>query len=813
MKHKSAIERTISIKIGLIFLVVILYFCGVFIYSFNLKRDIDARKQDVERSYQILARTNRLISSLQQAQGITNAYLESPRRIYRQQYDSISSDIFTQIAEMKAALPGENREELLDNIHSLLDERNALVHRLSRQFRTGNPLQEIDRKLDAAYNKPEENTVVVLTDTDSTVVVHEKKKFWTRLRGLFSPQHAADTTIYITETEKDMSVRTGVDTAAYSDLKTVTQEVATTYSVKMQNIEHQVKSIVVAEQNISSQISLLLSRLHLEALQIYRGGVGKSEELTRTVFLFSVTSGAFSLLLILLIILLIINDLKKGEQARSDLVNEKQRTENLMESRHKLLLSVSHDIKTPLSSMMGYIDLWALDKPSEIRKRQIRSARNSGNHILNMLSNLLEFSRLEQNSGKLNLSCFNLIELSEETMEMFRPLTAEKDIHIAFHNHAPAPCFVETDYTVLKQILINVLSNAIKYTPSGSISLELDAAAAEVSFKISDTGVGIGSEDIDDVFKPFSRMENALKAEGSGFGMYVTKGLVDSLGGHIGIQSEKNVGTTVTIRFPLTRLEGVYSAEQQTILSADGQLCRNLLIIEDHAALGNMMREYLEQQGYVVTLCATVNEIRVQLENLSAFDIVFTDMELLHVTGKDVLRAIRKRGSQIPVWLMTAHGDYNLSRALADGFGGFVTKPVSMEKLVRLLSGGENGEKVEKQSSSPLSARFPLLASLFDGDDEAMREILEKFVETSREDSRKLMEQIRRGNFTEAAKLCHKIHPLLSQLGANHLCSALLRMDTLRGETEAAYPAWKEELTQTVESLDSFAGEIEKKWL
>jgi signal transduction histidine kinase len=167
-----------------------------------------------------------------------------------------------------------------------------------------------------------------------------------------------------------------------------------------------------------------------------------SEKAPQRVFRFAIVVGALSIFFILIIYFFIIDDLNKGQKARADLVKEKQLTEELIESRHKLLLSVSHDVKTPLSSMMGYMEMWDSEESDENKKRQLQSARNSGKHILNMLTNLLEFSRLQQNSAKLHYSQFNLIELMEDITRMFQPLTDEKSLDLKLENLDSSPLYI-----------------------------------------------------------------------------------------------------------------------------------------------------------------------------------------------------------------------------------------------------------------------------------------------------------------------------------------------------------------------------------
>ncbi len=804
MKKNDTPEHTIRIKIGLIFLVVILYFCNIFIYSYTLKKNIDTQEKEIARSYQTLSSTNHLISSIQHIQDITNTLLFSPDPLFNQYYDSLYNDISRQIREMQSISSTKSQDTLLQNIHILLGEKNALVSKLAGQFRSQNPLKELTKKIENI-----QDSSVVATNQSTTVIVKEKKDFWSRLKNLFAPQSAVDTTIRVTTIEKD-TLKSGVDKETVADLKETTQKASQYYSSHLQGIEKQVRDLVLSEQEISLQLSQLLTRLHQETIETARKGISESSRLTRQIYIFSIASGVFSLLLILTFILLIINDLNKGQKARRDLIKEKLLTEKLMESRHKLLLSVSHNIKTPLTSIMGYMDLWKSTETSGDKKRQIQSALNSGKYILTMLTNLLEFSRMEQNSKKLNLSHFNLTEVAEEVIGMFRPFAETKNLQLEFDNQLENPFIVETDYTLLKQILSNLLSNAIKYTIQGKVVLSLKKGEGEkVIFTVTDTGIGIDEKDLPEIFKPFSRIQNPLKEEGNGFGMYVTKGLTEALNGTITITSEKGKGTRVTVELPLKKTAVATLSDNKNPTENNQTIAHRILIFEDHPALANMLREVLKQIGHEVTLCTNDTHIEESIKNLSNYDIVFTDMELQNTTGKDILALIKESHPEIPVWLMTAYDDYTEEKALSEGFDGFITKPVDIEKLLEILS----QNKKRETSPIPLATHFPLLASLFDEDEKAIKEILATFVKTTYEDIEKLKQMIEENNFEGAQHLCHKIHPFLAQLNAEYLCSVLRKMDQLRGQDDAAFPQWKEELGKTIKELQTFADKINNDYL
>lgn len=826
MASKRSPEQRIRVKIGLIFLVVILYFIGVIAYSSGLKKNIDTQKEMIDNSYRVLSYSDQLILSVQQAQEILNQYLVNPRRAYRIQYDSISEDISRQINNIQSTPSGKEQTALLEDIDSLLQEKNRIVVRLLNQFRSENPLLELDRKIET-YDDIIQDSLIVTTNQDTTVVeAPGQRSFWGRLRHLFDPANQPDTVITITRTEQEAHSSSRVDTIRYTDLKNITREASESYTTQIARIERQVRELLLAEQHISLHISQLISRFYTGAIETTRIGTDNSEALTRRIIGFAITVGMASVLLILIIIFFIADDLNKGQRARVDLAREKQLTEELIESRHRLLLAVSHDIKTPLSSMMGYMEIWENEETRDQKKRQLRSAQNSGKHILSMLNNLLEFSRLEQNSGKLQLSQFNLIELMEDIISMFRPFTKEKGLNLKFNNKISDSFFIETDYTVLQQILINIISNAVKYTLDGSIFIHL-SYQKQLIITITDTGIGINKQDIPKIFKPFSRISNPLKTEGSGFGLYVTKGLVDSLKGELELESEQDKGTTITIRLPIKEASNKQVLpDHKAFHSENNSYYTKVLLFEDDASLGNLLLEFLIHQGYKVKLCSDPRDVKGFIRVISSFDIVFTDMQMAGTTGKEILAKIRQNRSDIPVWLMTAYGDYTVERALEEGFSGFITKPISMNKLLTILNGDEKNRhsseedtfKTKDNSNSgetnkPLSNRFPLLSAMFAHDETAIKDVLAGFVESSSQDTNELRTLIQRGEFIPAQQLCHRMHPFYQQLNAEHLCGNLHKMDELRGQDESSYTNWKEELLETLDRIDQFREEVKTKWL
>ena len=809
MESNSSPEQRIRIKIGLILLVVILYFVGLFLYSGRVREEIRQQKVEMEQSRQLVSLNNQLIRSIQLAQEMLNSYLLSPRKRWVQEYDSITLEIEQQIKDVKKLTSDTESELLLEDVDTLLQEKQLIGERLIQLIRSQNPITTIDNKIET-FDEMVRDTIVVTTSQDTVRTLESSKRnFWGRLKNLFDPKQDVDTTVTIAHVQQEAWSASRLDTVIYSDLKQITREATENYTTRMAGIEQQVRGLIFAEQNISLRISHLITQYYHEAMEKSKKGADKSEALTRRIFSFALTVGILSLLLILFIVLLIVNDLNKGQKARGDLIREKQRNEQLIESRHKLLLTVSHDIKTPLSSMMGYMEMWESDEMKDERRRELNSARSSARHILNMLSNLLEFSRMERNRGVLRKNRFDMHVLMEDILDMFYPLAEEKGLQLRYQNHLPHPIDTDSDQTLLKQILVNVISNSVKYTPEGIVTIDL-RHEKQLVVTITDTGIGIGEAELKEIFKPFSRVGNPSKSEGSGFGLYVTRGLVEALKGEITLSSEKGKGTCVVIRLPLELFEENSTTNNSHVYTSGGITAEKILIFEDDPSLGNMLREYLSRQGCKVKLCSDPRDVNGFVRVVSSFDLVITDLQMREVSGTEILRFIQDKDPLIPVWLMTAHDDYTPERAMAEGFAGLLAKPVRLEKLLTLISGNYKGERKDITGSED---PFPGLTALFGNDREAIREILGEFVESADKDMSTLSDMIDSHRYREAQQICHRIHPFYSQLGAETLITEMRRMDRLREEEEDAWPEWEDALRVTVKQVREFIAAIRRNHL
>ena len=291
-------------------------------------------------------------------------------------------------------------------------------------------------------------------------------------------------------------------------------------------------------------------------------------------------------------------------------------------------------------------------------------------------------------------------------------------------------------------------------------------------------------------------------------------------------RSEKGAGTIVTVKLPLKHVTDIIPEESDSEINTyvNKNIYSKVLIFEDDITLGNMIKEFLNQKGFKVKLCSNTRDIIGFIRIVSTFDIVFTDMQMVNITGTKILEEIRKRDTDIPVWLMTANDEYSKEYIVSKGFNGLVKKPIQMSLLLKILSDESYNEELKKNrvdrlntsennNGKSLEDMFPGLMSMFGNDTNYIKELLTVFVKTSSKEIEYLEKHIEKGDFFEAQKICHKIHPFLSQLDADYLSVNLRKMDSLRGHDETSYPNWKDELSDSVEMIKEFTENLRRDYL
>ncbi|MEG0948910.1 MAG: hybrid sensor histidine kinase/response regulator [Bacteroidales bacterium] len=783
MFFKKSIENKIRLKVVLMYLVLAIGCTLMIVYMYHLRQTMQEQKQQVATHYQTLQLTTKVLSEVNKAQIAANRKV-SRSRSFQLQLDSIA----ILVDSLNTLENNRLNREMTSEIVSLLKEKRLIVGRLRTLFNRSNPIDPIREKLLIAQPVLEKDSVQITTVIQDTVIRQApRRKFWKRFSDLFSPGTPSDTIIQLTTVKADTILDAQEETKAIlTEVSYFAEDARHNYTQRMQDIEKQVESLLEADQAISVRLSELLIELYQGSVRATLGEIEKSEARIRSYYRYLFAGGLGMLALILIFIVLMLQDVNQGRRIRRELQRAHDRVRQLMESRHRMLLSVSHDIKTPLNSMLGYLELGALKR--SIQLPEIGSMQQSGAHILGLLENLLEYAALEQGKLVLNNQVFGLQAIFKDVESMFEPLCARKGLLFTVSLDIPASVNVNSDSLKLKQILINLLSNGVKYTPAGALSLQAHYEEGLLLVKVADTGAGIPHDKIDILFRPFERIaDNNTLAEGTGLGLFVVKGLLDLFGGELQVESEVGKGSCFSLKIPVAESTELKQSEP-----------KHLLVVDDDETLLLLIGNMLKQLGHRTTVCSDLATFESLIkQNGAEFDLVLTDMEMNLFTGKDILAISKSLYPHKPVVIMTARSDYHTARAHSLGFDGYLVKPFTLETLYAQFG----GNRAPDYNLSQLSA-------LFEEDEEAIREVLDAFSHATVSHVVSLREFLRDHEFNNAQAICHKMLPMFAQLEANDVVVLLRKMDAHR---EHAYAGWEADLEEIIIRAEKLVTHLEIK--
>ncbi len=371
------------------------------------------------------------------------------------------------------------------------------------------------------------------------------------------------------------------------------------------------------------------------------------------------------------------------KEAQSELKNYNEQLQLVNRAKSRFISGMSHEFRTPISSILGYSNILAKqysEKDNEYR--YARAIERNTKYLLSLIDNVLEHAQLETDNLVLNIAPFHLEELLDDLKVMFAAQAKEAELNFVFEVVDELPKVIESDRIRLQQVLINIFSNAIKYTREGSVSVKVDWVDNKLIVSIVDTGPGISDEYKQSVFEAFSRIQSSGQ-KGAGLGLSISKQLVEKLGGELELQSEVGVGSVFTISIPAKQVSTVVS-EQVSKLSANNEI--KILVVEDDEDLVELLKIYLHEFGYSSFAVFDGDDALEQCKT-GNFNLMLLDLQLPKLNGIDVAKQLSKSETKIPIIGMTAstNGEDKVN-ALAAGCDDFIVKPIQATSLFNAIN-------------------------------------------------------------------------------------------------------------------------------
>lgn len=355
------------------------------------------------------------------------------------------------------------------------------------------------------------------------------------------------------------------------------------------------------------------------------------------------------------------------------------------EAKSRFLANMSHEIRTPLTSIIGYAEALLADEFKGEEKQAIKAISLSGKHLLTLLNDVLDLSKIEAGKMEIELLPVNLLELIEEVRTLVEDSARKKRLVFTVNISETLPRHIYTDPVRLKQILVNLLSNAIKFTKQGKVTLDVGIESEQLFFKISDTGLGIDKKRQAELFAPFTQGDSTITREfgGTGLGLSISAQLANKLSGQISLESELGIGScfTLTIQAKLCEIPSMEEEkpDQQSKLSG------KILLAEDSNESRQLLTRMLQSQGLEVRAVENGQQL-MEAAMAEEFDLIFTDINMPVMDGLQALKLLRAVGVETPVVALTANVmSEDIQMYMHAGFSEHLSKPIDRQKFARLL--------------------------------------------------------------------------------------------------------------------------------
>ncbi|GAB4364398.1 MAG: hypothetical protein Kow00121_00010 [Elainellaceae cyanobacterium] len=377
----------------------------------------------------------------------------------------------------------------------------------------------------------------------------------------------------------------------------------------------------------------------------------------------------------------------------------KIQAEEANQTKSKFLANMSHELRTPLNAILGYSEM-LIEETTDMKIPSlipdIQKIHGAGQHLLGLINNILDLSKVESGKMELFLETFTIAPLIEEVADTFRPLLAKNHNTLVVHGPATVGS-MRADITKLRQSLFNLLSNACKFTENGTITLAVERREANwITFAVSDTGIGMTPEQQAKLFQAFTQADvsTTRKYGGTGLGLVITQQFCKIMGGDIQVESEAGKGTTFTIRLPeqvqdLSPESAILNGSRQmrassSILNASIAGINTILVIDDDPAVLDLTQRFLSREGFNV-IAAMDGQEGLRLAREQSPDVILLDVRMPNLNGWEVLSRLKSDPelANIPVVMVTIEDDQSLGCAL--GATDYLLKPVDYDRLLALL--------------------------------------------------------------------------------------------------------------------------------
>ncbi|WP_147677020.1 ATP-binding protein [Algibacter pacificus] len=801
---KSA-KNTITFKviIGYIILAILASTSGLLIL-YEIKTFTNLQKQDIVDRSKVI-KTGSLIADIYENESLARAAIQLNSSQKFNDYVVENEQLILKIDSLNLLINSDSQKVILDSIKVFVDQKLKNITDLKRLKNRDNSNESINKAINKLTSIDSVLGKVTISDLVSNPKTLDKKT-----RDNFE-EYVRILNKYNTKDSISKMDQKQID-SLISISKNMLKDVQIKSNNQRRSLQKKERELVENDLIIFRKLQELLSTLENDIVN-NTTTINKQREETlkrsENIILFATGIG---FIIIIIFSIIFLNDFWKTQRYRKQLEQANETTSSLLKSREQLISMVSHDLRTPLSTIIGFSELLQKSTENKKEKNYIEHIFSASNYMGQLVDDLLEFSKLEHGNIAVELVPFNLEKHINEVVENAKSIVKNKPITFILEHDNSINNLIITDPFRLKQILYNLVINASKFTNEGSITITSFLDENTLEIKVTDTGIGISEDQKEHIFNAFTQADNNQDNNHNGFGLGLTisKKLVEFLGGKITLESELNKGSTFMLKIPVKLSDKLLNTSSTPLETPIFNL--KALVVEDDASIQLLIHDILKQYNIEVVVFDNAKTALDDIDNIS-YDFVLTDIQLPKMNGIHFMEILKNHPSykQQPIIAMTGRANMSAQDYINSGFSEVLIKPFSSSKIQDVLKHFFSIEKVVApiKLSNDITIKtegFSLAAlnNFFNNDAVEVKQILNTFLEDTKQNYTQLEAAKNNNDIDSFNNISHKMLTMFNQLQVDAIIPFLEEFESVKMIDNLQFSEFENRLEIFIKNLETY---------
>lgn len=719
-----------------------------------------------------------VLSDLSSAESAVRAYAVTKDEKYLDPYYQFISTIDNKTDSLKKLLPTTVQyQKLADTLKILVEKKIGLFN----SFLDVRNNQEVQLALKDLGEKIEKENLTLNEKPDkvnSPTVESptEKKRFGDRLKRIFRPKEKTDSL-----PETPVKIAQGANPT--DRIRKIVSEAEQEQQSRLKALSERELSLLQTDREVMNKIRNVIAKIENLAVKKNLARINDAvNSSNKSIYVLGVI-GVVGLIICLMCVYFIFSDVAKSSLFRKQLLKAKQEAERLARVKEEFLANMSHEIRTPLNSILGFSD--QLSVGDDRNAQYAKAIKRSSDHLLHVVNDILDFSKIESGKMEVEKVPYSPFEIINEIHEALQPKASEKNISFVF-SFENRNLLLQGDPYRLRQLLLNLAGNAIKFTEKGVVEISGDYDGKSLFIQVRDTGIGIPKEKLAHIFESFSQADSGItrKYGGTGLGLAISKRLVEIQNGDLNVTSDPGKGSTFTFTIPSEEATGQVPETAHVPLEALKAAVNGLqVLLVDDDEMNRLLGESICNANSIKCTFSVNGKEAIRKVHEEKFDIILMDLHMPEMSGIDATRYIRsmddyyKSGTAILGLTANIRPEEN-QKCLEAGMNEVMLKPYKeydfLERLVR-LSGRTADSNSFKTIFRPPSIGYSLeyLEQVSSGDNTFVRKMVDVFIKNTEIHLEELSSVASKDNWHAASRLAHKMLPSFKHFKIDHVVSGL----------------------------------------